>query len=71
MRTIQGGEMYIFEKNDIIQDLTYKGGKKNAAVVVLTNVRQQQPRPGKDQDPTIKIKLNKQGIEALRTNSPG
>jgi len=72
LRTIQGEEMYLFDEDSIIEDHTYRGGRerRGAPVILETGERQQPPREGKDQAPTIKIKLSREAIEALRSNDP-
>ena len=74
LRTIQGEELHLFETEDIILDTTYTGGvvrtQKDGGTVIDTGPRQLPPRPGKDQTPTIKIKLSKDAIEILRRNDP-
>ena len=72
LRTIQGEEMYLFDEDTIIEDHTYRGGRerRGAPVILETGERQQPHREGKDQTPTIKIKLNREAIEALRSKDP-
>ena len=72
MRTIQGEDMHLFTAEDIIDDDTYTGGraKRSAPVIINTGPRQLPPRDGKDQVPTLLIKLNKKGIDDLRGNNP-
>jgi len=72
MRTIQGEDMHLFTAEDYVLDTTYTGGRarRGAPVIINTGPRQLPPRDGKDQVPTLLIKLNKKGIDDLRGNNP-
>ena len=69
MRTSE--EMYLFEKNSIIEDAAYRGGRLGTSnVKTFTNQRTQPDRELKDSPPTITLKLSKKAIEELKMGRP-
>ena len=64
MRTIPGEEMFLFDKNSIIDDTAYRGGRLGTSTVkALTTTRAQPDRELKDSAPTITLKLSRKAIE--------
>ena len=73
MRQIVGETLYLFDKQEIYEDLTYKGGNKRLKDTFIETNRRTLPERGAATTaklPTITIKLSKTALEQLRGDRP-
>jgi hypothetical protein len=70
MRTVEGQEMFLFSKDNVVSDMAYRGGSRNPITVTETAPRANQNRSsGGYRDPSITVRLNKASIDQLRASN--
>lgn len=69
MRTVQGEQMYLFDKSVITEDDKYRGGSRRVHVAITETSQRSQPDRAA-RVPSITVRLSKHAIDQLRSENP-
>ena len=69
LRQIRGEELYLFSKDSITEDPSYKGGSRRERITITETAPRQQPQR-ESRVPSLTIGLSKASLDQLRSGQP-